>query len=157
MLHPWHRPRMRRTFMDPQASHTVSVKAPVNKLWFVSGLVCPFVRPVSSSYGAIWSCRFSRSLKLTRFLFYRSTIFKRGNGFHSDLGLSGLSICPSVCLKERKMVSFFPWPCLVFLSVSGCLKREIGFPFDLGLSSLSISRHLSSPCCSSTCDRFPPI
>ena len=45
--------------MDPQASHTVSVKAPLNKLRFR---------------------------------------LQRGNGFHSDLGLSGFSICPSVCL-----------------------------------------------------------
>ena len=57
-----------RLVVGLQASLAVSVKVRLDALWFISGLVCLFVRPVSSGYNAVWSCRFFRSQKLSRFL-----------------------------------------------------------------------------------------
>ena len=54
---------MSRLLAGLQASLTVSVKVRPLALWFVSGLVCLFVRPVSLGYNAVWSCRFFRLQK----------------------------------------------------------------------------------------------
>ena len=54
--------------MDPQASHTMSVKVRLDELWFISGLVCLFVRSISLGYNAVWSCRLFRSQKMCQFL-----------------------------------------------------------------------------------------
>ena len=53
--------RVSQLVVDPQASHTVSVKVRLNALWFISGLVGLFVRPVSLVYKSVSSCLFFRT------------------------------------------------------------------------------------------------
>ena len=70
-----------------QASHTVSMKVRLNALWFISSLVCLFVRPVSLGLNAVWSCRLFRlQKKIGRFV-------------------------AAVCLSVRLSVFFLFFPC----------------------------------------------
>ena len=55
--------RVSRLVVDLQASHRPRVKVRLNVLWFISGLVGLFLRPVSLAYKSVWSCLFFRTVQ----------------------------------------------------------------------------------------------